>query len=53
MTRYDLVLAGGRIVEPSQDIDQILDIAFADGKVAALGPDLKRGPEIEVRDVPG
>ncbi|NKB58406.1 MAG: amidohydrolase/deacetylase family metallohydrolase [Alphaproteobacteria bacterium] len=37
---YDTILTGGRIVDPSQDLDTATDIAFADGKVAALGADI-------------
>jgi dihydroorotase len=48
----DLVLKGGRIVDPSQAMDMVADIAFADGKVAAIGKDLKPG-RAEVRDVSG
>ncbi|MFP5076073.1 amidohydrolase/deacetylase family metallohydrolase [Rhizobium sp. YIM 134829] len=37
---YDIVLKQGRIVDPSQGIDRIGDVAFTAGKVAALGDDL-------------
>ena len=37
---HDLVLKGGRIIDPAQGIDRIADIAFADGKVAAIGDGL-------------
>ena len=36
----DLVLKGGRVVDPSQGIDKVTDIAFANGKVAAIGDNL-------------
>lgn len=36
----DLVLKGGRVVDPSQGIDKVTDIAFAAGKVAAIGDNL-------------
>jgi dihydroorotase len=48
---YDLVLAGGRVIDPAQGLDAVLDVAFADGKVAAVGP--KLGPAKETRDVKG
>jgi dihydroorotase len=38
----NLVLTGGRIIDPANGRDEIADIAFADGKVVAIG-----------RDVPG
>jgi hypothetical protein len=28
---YDLILRGGRVVDPSQNIDGIMDVAFTDG----------------------
>ena len=34
---YDLVLKGGRVIDPSQGIDRVADVAFAGGRVAALG----------------
>jgi dihydroorotase len=33
----DLVLKGARLVDPAQSLDKIADIAFAAGKVAAIG----------------
>ena len=48
---FDLVLKGGRILDPAADRDEVADIAFTDGRVAAIGPDL--GPAKETRDVAG
>ena len=50
---YDLVLKGGRVIDPSQNIDQVTDIAFVRGKVAKLGANLAREQAHEVRDVAG
>ena len=36
----DLVLKGGRVVDPAQGLDKVTDIAFANGKVAAIGDNL-------------
>ena len=36
----DLVLKGGRVVDPSQGIDKVADVAFAGGKVSAIGDNL-------------
>lgn len=49
----DLILRGGRVVDPSQNLDAILDVAFCQGKVEALGQDLPAGPNTEIRDVSG
>ncbi|WP_298109732.1 amidohydrolase/deacetylase family metallohydrolase [Bradyrhizobium sp.] len=50
---FDLVLRGGRVVDPSQKLDAVIDVAFAGGKVAAVGSALKTDPGTEVRDVSG
>lgn len=51
---YDIVLTGGHVVDPSQNLDAVTDIAFADGKVAAVGNDLaKKADAKETRDVSG
>jgi dihydroorotase len=50
---FDLVLRGGRVVDPSQKLDAVADVAFAGGKVAMVGNALKTDPTTEVRDVSG
>jgi dihydroorotase len=37
---YDLVVTGGRVIDPSQEIDRVTDVGFAQGKVAAVGDGL-------------
>lgn len=37
---FDLVLTGARVLDPSQGIDRVSDVAFAGGKVAAVGDGL-------------
>jgi dihydroorotase len=37
---YDLVLKGGRIIDPATSRDETTDIAFADGKVSEIGRDI-------------
>jgi len=49
----DLILKGGRIIDPSQRLDTVADIGFGDGKVAGIGANLAAGPATEVRDVSG
>jgi dihydroorotase len=39
---YELVLRAGRVIDPSQGIDRVADVAFAGGRVAAVGDDLAR-----------
>jgi len=36
----DLVLRGGRVIDPVSGRDETADIAFGDGKVTGIGPDL-------------
>jgi dihydroorotase len=50
---YDLILRGGRVIDPSQKIDAVSDVAFAGGKVARVAPRLEAGPGTDVRDVAG
>ena len=43
----DLILKGGRIIDPANGRDEIADIGFADGRVAAVGSDLPlRGSQV-------
>ena len=35
---YDLVIAGGRVIDPAQELDGRYDVAFAGGKVAEVAP---------------
>jgi dihydroorotase len=48
----DLVLRGGRVIDPSQSIDRVTDVAFSGGKVVAIGDNLLEGARA-VKDVAG
>jgi len=50
---FDLILKGGRVVDPSQNIDRVADVALAGGKVAKIGADLAADAGTDVRDVSG
>jgi dihydroorotase len=50
---FDLVLRGGRVVDPSQKLDAVTDVAFSGGKVAMIGNALKADAATDVRDVSG
>jgi dihydroorotase len=50
---HSLILRGGRVVDPAQKIDGVMDVAFADGKVARVGPNLPADGATEIRDVIG
>ncbi len=49
---FDLVLRNGRVIDPSQQIDRVMDVGFADGRVAAIATSLDAG-SAAVRDVTG
>lgn len=36
MTGHDLVLRGGRVLDPGADVDRVADVGFRDGKVATV-----------------
>ncbi|MEE8304245.1 MAG: amidohydrolase/deacetylase family metallohydrolase [Candidatus Tectomicrobia bacterium] len=50
---YDLLLKGGEVIDPSQALQQRCDVAFRDGRVAAVAPDLPIASAQEVIDVTG
>jgi dihydroorotase len=49
---YDIVLRGGRVIDPDQGLDGILDVAVRDGRIAAVGKALP-GPSQQTIDVTG
>lgn len=51
--RYELLLKGGEVIDPSQGLRGLRDVAFIDGKVAALEEDISRDDAREVVDVSG
>jgi dihydroorotase len=50
---FDLILRGGRVIDPSQGVDEIMDVGFSGGKVARLGINLPAESRTEMRDVSG
>ena len=48
-----LLLAGGRVIDPSQRLDAVADVLLADGKVAGVGQDLQPREQAERIDVSG
>ncbi|MGJ3248555.1 MAG: amidohydrolase family protein [Elainellaceae cyanobacterium] len=40
MEQYDLVLSGGRVIDPSQSLDGYYDVAIRDRTIAAIAPKL-------------
>src|SRR4051812_19266937 len=42
-TSYDLVIRGGRVIDPAQGLDATLDVAINGARIAAVGPNLGAG----------
>lgn len=38
---FDLILRGGRVIDPAQGLDGVFDVALRDGKVAAVAPAIR------------
>jgi dihydroorotase len=38
--QYDLVLKGGRVIDPANEIDGVMDVAVAGGKIARVAKDI-------------
>ena len=51
--KYDLMLKGGEVIDPSQGIHDVRDVAFKGGVVATLESDLPREEARQVIDVSG
>jgi dihydroorotase len=50
---FDLILRGGRVLDPATGHDAVADIAFSDGRVAAIGATAAEGQGHQERDVAG
>ena len=53
MSERAIMLRGGRVVDPSQELDAVRDVLLVEGRVAAVGPDLETPEEAKVIDVSG
>ncbi len=50
---YDLVLRGGRVINPAQNINGVHDVAIKDGRIAAVLPSIAPSSAKETVDVAG
>ena len=50
---YDLLLRGGRVIDARNSIDEVMDVAIKDGKIARVAPGLFAGDAIKTIDVRG
>ena len=51
--KYDLILSGGFVIDPRNNINQVCDIAVKGGKIALVAPDIDQSLAKEVIDVSG
>ena len=54
--KYDLIVKGGRVIDPSRKLDAIRDVAMAHGRIAAVKADIPAGalePGVEIIDARG
>lgn len=50
--QYDILLRGGHVIDPKNNIDQVMDVAIKDGKIAAVAPNIS-GDARQVVDAKG
>src|SRR6185312_3350032 len=50
---YDIVIKGGHVIDPKNNIDGVMDIAIADGKIALVSKDIDSKQGIQVVDAKG
>jgi dihydroorotase len=51
--QYDLLIRGGRVMDPSRKFDQAADVAIAGGKIAAVQPNISASSAAETIDATG
>jgi dihydroorotase len=51
-TKYDLIIKGGRVVDPSRKLNAIRDVAIVNGRIAAVEPNIA-GDALEMIDARG
>jgi len=50
---YDLIIKGGRVLDPAQRIDRVADVAIKSGKIAAIRPNIAASSAAEVIEAGG
>jgi dihydroorotase len=51
--KYDLLVKGGRVIDPSQSIDRVMDVAISAGRIAELRSDIPAADAAEVVNAQG
>jgi len=50
---YDLLVKGGRVIDPARNVDRVADVAIAGGRIAAVRPGLSTSSAVETLDADG
>ena len=53
MTPREILLKGGRVLDPARNIDRTADVLISDNRIRAVARNLSASPEAEVLDVSG
>src|SRR4051812_47816139 len=51
-TRYDLLLKGGRVIDPRNKLNAVADVAIRGGKIAAVAPAIDPASALKTVEVP-
>jgi dihydroorotase len=49
VAQYDLVLQGGRVIDPKNNVDRVADVAIQGGRIAAIGEGLPGTKNLDVK----
>ena len=52
-TRYELVLKGGHVIDPANNIDGVMDVAIASGRIARVASGIAEADAQRIADVRG
>ena len=53
MKNFDLILRNAHIIDPEQEINEVMDIAFSEGKVAAVENEIVGSKDILTKNLRG
>ena len=51
--KIDILLKGGHVIDPANNIDAVMDVAISDGRIAKVAPDISATSAGRVLDVKG
>ena len=52
-TRYELLLKGGHVIDPGNNLDSVMDVAIASGRIARIAPGIAEADAQQTVDVRG